>query len=100
MEHGVRHVIFIGGILGEMDFTEKRISWFCNNRGTIQVAPNGGLRGRTKYYDIEVECTREYVERGEIQLKDVSTKERVTDILTKRLWTPVVATFTKKVLSK
>ena len=44
MVHGVHRTIFVRGILGEMDFAEKRIAWFCDNRGTIQAASKVGFR--------------------------------------------------------
>ena len=59
-----------------------------------------GFRGRAKYVDVKLKCTREYVERGVIELKYVGTKEQMADILTKRLQTPMVTKFVEKVLSK
>ena len=64
MVHGVRHTVFIRGTLGEMGFAEERMPWFCGNRGTIQTASKVGFIGRTKHVEIKLECTHEYVERG------------------------------------
>ena len=100
MVHGVRHAIFIRGILGEMGFPEERIPWFCDNRGAIQAASRIGFGGRTKHVDIKLKCTREYVERGLIEVKYVCSKEQKADILTKRIQKPLVAKFVKSVLSE
>ena len=100
MVHGVRHAIFVRGILGEMGFAEKRTAWFCDNRGTILAASKVGFRGHTKQVDIKLKCTREHVERGAIEWRHVSTKEKMADILTKRLQTPLVTKFFEKALSK
>ena len=94
MVYGVRHAIFINGI------AEQGIPWFCDNRGAIQAASKVGFGGRTKHVDIKLKCMREYVGNGTIALKYVSTKEQMTDILTKRLHKPLVAKFVEKVLSK
>ena len=69
-----------------MDYAEKRIPWFCDNRGTVQAASYVGFRGRSKH---KLECTREYVVRAVIELKYVSTKDKIADIPTKRLQTPL-----------
>ena len=90
---------FHGDILGGRGFPEKIIPWFWSGGGTIQAASHVGFRGRIKHVDIKLECTREYVEKEVIELKYVSTKEQVADILTKRLQTPLVTNFVEKVLS-
>ena len=64
MVHGVHRTIFVRGILGEMDFAEKRIAWFSDNRGSIQAASKVGFRGRTRHVDMKLKCTRKYVEKG------------------------------------
>ena len=64
MVHGVRHAIFIRGILGEMGCPAERIPWFWDNRGTIQAASRISFGGRTKHVNIKLKCTREYVGRG------------------------------------
>ena len=46
--HVVYNAIYIRGILGEIGFPEKRVRWFCDNRGAIQAASQIGLGGRTK----------------------------------------------------
>lgn len=49
MVHGVHHAIFIRGIPGEMNFAEHRMSWFHDNRDTVQAASKARLRKRTKH---------------------------------------------------
>ena len=59
-----------------------------------------GFRGRAKYVDVKLKCTREYVERGVIELKYVSMKKHVADVLTNRLQTPLLTKGAEKMLSK
>ena len=100
MVYGVRHAIFINGILQEVGIAEQGIPWFCDNCGAIQAASKVGFGGRTKHVDIKLKCMREYVGNGTIALKYVSTEEQMADILTKRLHKPLVAKFLERVLSR
>ena len=54
MVYGVRHAIFINGILREVGIAEQGIPWFCDNRGAIQAASKVGFGGRTKLVDIKL----------------------------------------------
>ena len=60
----------------EMSFAKKRIAWFRDNCGTIQVASKAILRGYTKHASIELKWKREYVERGLVELKYLGTKSK------------------------
>ena len=100
MVYGVRHAIFISGILQEVGIAEQGIPWFCDNRGAIQADSKVGFGGRTKHVDIKLKCVREYVGNGTMALQYVGAKEQMADILTKGLHKNLVAKFVEKVLSR
>lgn len=58
MVQGVRHAIFIRGLLEEMGFAEERTSWFRDNGGAIPAASKAEFRERTKHVDIKHKCIR------------------------------------------
>lgn len=70
------HVVY--AMVGVMGFAEGRIPCFNDNRGTIQAAAKVGFRGHTKHVDIMLGCTRDFVDKGVIDLKYVRTKKRNT----------------------
>ncbi|CAM9847833.1 unnamed protein product [Choristocarpus tenellus] len=73
MAYGMRHCIFLQGILGEIGILQKQIPWFCDNRGAIQASSITGFNGRTKHVDINLKCTREYVDQGIFHVEYVPT---------------------------
>lgn len=61
---------------------------FIDNKSAIDLAKNPVFHGRSKHIDIRYHFIRECVEKGEIAVKHVATKEQRADTLTKAL--PVV----------
>ncbi|CAM9802366.1 unnamed protein product, partial [Choristocarpus tenellus] len=85
MVHGMRHAIFLRGILGELGIPQGVTTWYGDSRGTIQAATTEGFNGRTRHVDIKLKCTREYINQGFFRVNYISTALQLTDILTKRL---------------
>ncbi|XP_074356783.1 secreted RxLR effector protein 161-like [Apium graveolens] len=50
-----------------------------------RLGKESNFHGRSKHIDIRYHFIREFVERGEIELKHVSTNEQKADVLTKAL---------------
>ncbi|CAM9236670.1 unnamed protein product, partial [Choristocarpus tenellus] len=53
MSYGMRHCIFLRGILGEIGILRDQTPWFCDNRGAIQAGSIRGFNGRTKHMDMK-----------------------------------------------
>ncbi|CAN0033951.1 unnamed protein product [Choristocarpus tenellus] len=85
MVHGMRHAIFLRGMLGQLGILKRVRVWYGDNRGAIQAAVTEGLNGRTRHIDIKLKCTREYVSKGFITVKYIPTTLQLADIMTKRL---------------
>ncbi|CAN0041646.1 unnamed protein product [Choristocarpus tenellus] len=71
--HGMRHAIFLRGILGELSILKGVMVWYGDNRGAIQAAITEGFNGRTRHVDIKLKCTREYVSKGFFTVKYIPT---------------------------
>ncbi|CAN0022724.1 unnamed protein product, partial [Choristocarpus tenellus] len=85
MAYGMRHCIFIQGILGKIGILQNQTPWFCDNCGAIQASSITGFNGRTKHVDRKLKCTREYVDQGISHVEYVPTSRQLADILTKSL---------------
>ena len=98
MVAGIRHGLFLNGILIELGFPEARMPWFCDNRGAIQSASKVGFRGRTRHVDIALKCTREYIENGSVGISYVPSSDQLADVFTKRIRKPLIQKFIDSVL--
>ncbi|CAN0024168.1 unnamed protein product, partial [Choristocarpus tenellus] len=100
MVQGMRHAIFLRGILGELGIPQGFTNWYGDNRGAIQAAITEGFYGRTRHVDIKLKCTREYVNQGFFAVKYIPTALQLADILTKRLRKKQVEDFVDTVLNR
>ncbi|CAN0435681.1 unnamed protein product, partial [Discosporangium mesarthrocarpum] len=83
--YGMRHCIFIRGILSEMGISQGATAWYGDNRGALQAAAITGLNSRTKHVDIKLKCTREYIHDRYFDVQFVPTTKQLADIFTKSL---------------
>lgn len=58
---------------------------YIDNRSAIDLAKNPVFHGRSKHIDIQYNFIRECVERGEIEIKHVSSEMQKADVMTKAL---------------
>jgi len=58
---------------------------FEDNSGAIEIAKVPKMRPRTKHINIKYHHFRDYVERGEVTVHPIDTKEQPADMLTKPL---------------
>ncbi|GJX07903.1 retrovirus-related pol polyprotein from transposon TNT 1-94, partial [Tanacetum coccineum] len=57
----------------------------CDNKGAIDLSINPVLHSRTKYIEIRHHFLRDNVQKGNISIEKVSSKDNIADILTKPL---------------
>ena len=57
----------------------------CDNESAIKIAHNPVLHSKTKHIEIRHHFIREHVEKGDIDLSYVRTKDQLADIFTKAL---------------
>lgn len=58
---------------------------WCDNLGATYLTMNPIFHGRTKHIEINYHFVRERVQRGQLQVRFVCSKDQVADVFTKRL---------------
>ena len=59
----------------------------CDNTSAIMISKNPVLHSRTKHIEIRNHFIRDHVEKGDIELIHIDTKNQIADIFTKPLST-------------
>ena len=62
-----------------------KVPLLCDNESAIKIAHNPVLHSTTKHIEIRHHFIREHVEKGDIHLSYVRTKDQLTDIFTRVL---------------
>ena len=62
-----------------------KVPLLCDNQSAIKIAHNPVQHAKTKHIEIRHHFIREHVERGDIELLYVGTKDQLADIFTKAL---------------
>ena len=65
-----------------------KVPLLCDNESAIKIAYNPVLHSKTKHIEIRHHFIRDHVEKGDIDLSYVSTKDQLADIFTKALDEP------------
>ena len=71
--------------LVDYGIVEEDCPIFCDNQSAISVSENPVQHSKTKHIDIKYHFLKDHVEKGNIKLRYVGTKEQKADILTKPL---------------
>jgi len=84
--NATKEVVWLRMLLQELDLPQTKATIIhADNQGSIALAHNPVSHSRAKHIDIQHHFIRERVERGEVSLNYVSTKEMMADIFTKAL---------------
>jgi hypothetical protein len=83
----VSEAAWLKQLLDELDVAAPRIKVYCDNQSTIKLAETDVFRPRTKHIDIRYHNTRDFVERGVLEVDYVPTQKMVADSLTKGVTT-------------
>jgi hypothetical protein len=82
----VCEIIWLRTLLRELGFEQKAATvLLCDNQPAIAIASNDVHHNRTKHIDIQHHFIREVIDRGQVTMKWVSSKDNEADILTKPL---------------
>ncbi|WVZ52344.1 hypothetical protein U9M48_003416 [Paspalum notatum var. saurae] len=63
----------------------SRVPLLCDNESAVKLTNNLVQHSRTKHIDIRHHFIRDHIAKGDIQLRNVGTKEQLADIFTKNL---------------
>lgn len=82
----VSEIIWLVGVLKELNIViDTLVKLYCDNKSTIQINVNPIFHERTKHIEIKCHFVREHIKSGLIHTEYLSTKEQLTDVLTKGL---------------
>jgi hypothetical protein len=96
----IQEVLWLRGLMKELGLHATAGTVHGDNQSAIAVAKNGIKGERTKHVDVKYHFVTESVERGEVQLKWVSTHEQQADIFTKALPAPLFHQFRKQLMTR
>jgi hypothetical protein len=97
----IQEVLWLRGLLKELGLrTQTGSVVYGDNQSAIAVSKNGIKGERTKHVDVKYHFITETVERGQVQLKWVPTREQQADIFTKALATPVFEQFRRQLMTR
>ncbi|WMV51769.1 hypothetical protein MTR67_045154 [Solanum verrucosum] len=87
MASAVAKVTWLIGLYKELGVDIKQpVNLLCDSKVAIQITANPIFHERTKHFDIDYHFVREKIVQGMIKTHHVSTKDQLTDLLTKGLW--------------
>jgi hypothetical protein len=63
----------------------ERVPLMCDNTSAISVAKNSVFQKRMRHFDRRHHFLRDYVEKGDIEMRYIDTERQLADIFTKPL---------------
>ena len=87
MSQCATEMTFIGNLLNDIGIKNVKKVMNCDNTGAIFLAKNMAVGQRTKHIDTRCHYLRELVEKNELIINYVNTKDNLADLLTKNLGT-------------
>ncbi|KAJ4749927.1 Pol [Rhynchospora pubera] len=71
--------------LRDFELGFQKVPILCDNTSAILISKNPVLHSRTKHIEIRHHFIRDHVEKGDVELVYIDTKEQIADIFTKPL---------------
>ncbi|GJT15265.1 retrovirus-related pol polyprotein from transposon TNT 1-94 [Tanacetum coccineum] len=85
VEKACQQALWMKQALVYYDIILDDIPVLCDNKGAIDLSKNPVLHSRTKHIEIRHHFLRDNVQKGNISIEKVSSKDNIADILTKPL---------------
>ena len=86
MALGVTELLWLKNMLTELKLDQRaKMKLWCDNQSAISIANNSVQHDRTKHIEIDRFFIKEKLDKGELELGYVPTKDQVADGLTKGL---------------
>jgi hypothetical protein len=81
-----KQALWLRNLLSEVTRqNQKPVTLLVDNNSAIALMKNPVFHGRSKHIDLKYHFIRECIERGQIVVKKVGTKEQKADVLTKAM---------------
>ena len=78
-----KEAIWIQRLLEELGHKQEKITLFCDSQSALHLARNPAFHSRTKHIGVQYHFVREVVEKGNVDMKKIHTKDNLADALTK-----------------
>ncbi|KAG8481275.1 hypothetical protein CXB51_026107 [Gossypium anomalum] len=86
LSHGICEGMWLQRLMGELKLSyTKPITLYCDNQAAVSIAHNPVHHDRTKHVEIGRHFITEKINKGEICVSYLLTRQQVADVLTKRL---------------
>jgi hypothetical protein len=82
---GVKEVIWLKGMIGEMGIDQSWVKIHCDSQSAIHLANHQVYHERTKHINIWLHFVRDMIESKEIIVEKVASGENPADMFTKLL---------------
>ncbi|GJW37012.1 hypothetical protein Tco_0059932 [Tanacetum coccineum] len=84
-EKACQQALWMKQALIDYDICLDDVSIMCDNKGAIDLSKNPVQHSRTKHIEIRHHFLRDNVQKGNISIEKVASKDNITDIFTKPL---------------
>lgn len=81
----VKEAIWLQNIYEELTQDIRRLEVLCDSQSAICLTKDNMFHDRTKHIDVRYHFVREVIDKGDIVVVKVNTKDDVADMLTKTL---------------
>ena len=82
---GVKEVIWLKGMIGELGITQKCVKIHCDSQSVTNLANHQVYHERTKHIDIHLLFVIDMIESKEIVVEKMASEENPADVFTKSL---------------
>ena len=86
-ENYCTQILWMMQTLQDYGINFRKVPIMCDNISTIQISKNHVLRSKIKHIEIRHHFIRVHIEKGDVELHHIKTKEQIADIFTKPLST-------------
>lgn len=100
LSEAVNTTLWTRSMLEEMGFAQQQTIIYQDNQSALCMAESGKLTKRSKHIGMRFYNIKDHIESKEIQLKHISTKKMIADMLTKPLSAAEFQVNRDKVMSK
>ncbi|KAG8488956.1 hypothetical protein CXB51_016958 [Gossypium anomalum] len=86
LSHGICEGMWLQRLIGELKLSyTKPITLYCDNQAAVSIAHNPVHHNRTKHVEIDRHFITEKINKGEVCVSYLPTRQQVADVLTKSL---------------
>ncbi|KOM58517.1 hypothetical protein LR48_Vigan11g155100 [Vigna angularis] len=78
-----KEAIWIQRLLEELGHKQNKITVYCDSQSALHIARNPAFHSRTKHIGVQYHFVREVVEKGDVDLEKICTKDNLADVMTK-----------------